>query len=396
MKIVIEFAEYKELLPFYNEGIWKAEFEIQHNLDHIDNLRVTFDPTPLEKAKVVIITMPFGRREEFASKWYKVNDNEYWGDFMGAIVAMSHKACKSLGIKNEGKTSYNKIMPALSKILESRIRTTLFPTIFEKEKKELIASLEITDKNWSRDYKVLNIDCKLCDTYKLKFETYFENKTAVVHIGFKLITPDDRIVKVFCPFGTNLTAMISELAEGLSRLNEFNSTPYEVKNQIAKNYFNMIKEVAEEEASKDLTVKYITYQMANLKVVTSWTEGEAKTLIKKYEKSNQLFGIGNYIFKYFHPIIEITSMLNDSFHMVLDAKSIRNWHGLSTVVLRNLTLDSNFQIDKDWINETTKVLDGMYGNQVLPKDVSEVLSALGATGDQVNIIAGALKKARES
>jgi len=396
MKIVIEFAEYDELLPFYNEGIWKAEFEIQHNTNHIDNLRVAFDPTPLEKARVVIITMPFGRTEEFASKWYKVNDNEYWGDFMGAIVAMGHKACKSLGIKDEGKTSYNKIMPALSKILESKIRTTLFPLLFEKEKKELTVSLEITGKNWNRDYKVLDIDCKLCNTYKLKFETYFEDKTTVTHIGFKLTGPGDRIIKVFCPFGKNLTAMISELADGLSRLNEFNSTPYEVANQIARNYFNKIKGVAELEASKDLTVKYITYQMANYKVVTSWTEGEAKALIKKYEKSSQLFGIGNYIFKYFHPTIEISSMLNDSFHMILDAKSIRNWHNLSTVVLRNLTLDSNFQIDKDWINETTKVLDGMYSNQVLPKEVSEILATLDATEDQVNIIANALKKARES
>ena len=396
MKIVIEFAEYDELLPFYNNGIWKAEFEIQNSLNRIDNLRVAFDPTPLEKARVTIITMPFGRTEEFASKWYKVNDNEYWSDFMGAIVAMGHKACKSLGIEDEGKTSYNKIMPALSKILESKIRTTLFPLLFEKEKKELTVSLEITGKNWNRDYKVLNIDCKLCNTYKLKFETYFEDRTAVVHIGFKLIAPGDRIIKVFCPFGTNLTAMIPELADGLSKLNEFNSTPYEVTTQVARNYFKMIKEVAELEASKDLTVKYTTYQAVNFKVVTSWTEGEVKSLIKKYEKSSQLFGIGNYIFKYFHPTIEISSMLNDSFHMILDAKSIRNWHNLSTVVLRNLTLDSNFQIDKDWINETTKVLDGMYSNQVLPKEVSEILATLDATEDQVNIIANALKKARES
>ena len=396
MKIVIEFAEYGELLPFYNEGIWKAEFEIQNNLNPIDNLRVAFDPTPLEKARVVIATMPFGRREEFASKWYKVNDNEYWSDFIGAIVATGHKACKSLGIKNEGKTSYNKIMPALSKILESRIRTTLFPQLFEKEKKELTIALEIISKNWNRDYKVLNIDCKLCDTYKLKFETYFEDKTAVVHIGFKLMAPGDRIIKVFCPFGTNLTAMIPELADGLNKLNEFNSTPYEITTQIARNYFDKIKGVAELEATRDLTVKYTTYQAINFKVVTSWTEGEVKALIKKYEKSSQLFGIGNYIFKYFHPTIEITSMLNDSFHMILDAKSIRNWHSLSTVVLRNLTLDSNFQIDKDWINETTRVLDGMYDNQVLPKDVSEILADLDATEDQVNIIANALKKARES
>lgn len=229
----------------YNKGIWKAEFEIQHNTHHIDNLRVVFDPTPLEKAKVAIITMPFGRTEEFASKWYKVNDNEYWGDFMGAIVAMGHKSCKSLGIENEGKTSYNKIMPALSKILESKIRTTLFPLLFEKEKKELTISLEIIGKNWNRDYKVLNIDCKLCDTYILKFENYFEDRTAVVHIGFKLTAPGDRIIKVFCPFGTNLTAMIPELADGLSKLNEFNSTPYEVTTQVAKNYFKKIKEVAE-------------------------------------------------------------------------------------------------------------------------------------------------------